>query len=297
MSKFPKALQTSLLPQYQGSAAFTERFLVAAHVEGATIDRSVKSGKLNLIDASELNSDVLTYFYENKDLFRAEFESELASRVSSEELRVFFEVVSTEWFDGKSARVSGRPRQLKRSVHDYFQAIIDVSFSTDSLVQVQDLPLDVAPLISIASIAAILTVNNQMIYRHIEEWKSEHPNHDALSSGDIFLRRGLSLPRLLDTAMPYREWDFINSYSIAFSAPEKFTQNQPGQIPAIVNGELALFDDRILFFSPFIPNMDVGQLEFGIIPSLKPLPIHHQGEHSGINEYIIDPAPYQKTCA
>jgi hypothetical protein len=94
--------------------------------------------------------------------------------------------------------------------------------------------------------------------------------------------------------VPYREWDFINSYSIAFSAPEKFSQMMNGRKPAILNGDLAIFDGRMLFFSPFIPGMDVGQLEFGIIPSEKALPIHSQGIHGGILEYIIDPAPFQK---
>ena len=179
-------------------------------------------------------------------------------------------------------------------MYDYLQKTIGNSITSDHLVQVRDDLTDVEPLISVEGIAAILTVNDQMMYRHIEEWKRNHPNYDNLNNNDIFLRRGLSLDRKLDTSQPYREWDFLNSYSIAFSAPEKFSQMMKGKTSAIVNAELALFEGRILFFSPFIPGMNVGQLEFGVIPSEKPLPIYAQGEHSGILEYIIDPAPFQR---
>jgi len=294
MENSDEAIETAILPQYQGSAAFMERFLVAAHEEGAPIHRSAKSEKIILVDGSELDADLLTYFETNNEAFRAEFTSELDGRIEPEEIKIFCEVISLEWFDGKRLRKSGRPRRLKRSVHDYLHRVIGDSFTADRLVQIQDLPTDVEPLISIESIAAILTVNDQMIRRHVEEWMQRHPNRDNLSNDDVFLRRGLSLTGELDTNEPYREWDFVNSYSIAFSAPEKFSQMMKGKIPAIVNGELALFEGRILFFSPFIPGMDVGQLEFGVIPSEKPLPIYGQGIHGGILEYIIDPAPFQK---
>lgn len=66
-----------------------------------------------------------------------------------------------------------------------------------------------------------------------------------------------------------------------------------GSVAAIVNGDLGLFAERILFFSPFIPGMEVGQLEFGVIPSEEALPIRRQGCYGGIVEYILDPAPFQ----
>jgi len=288
------ALETAILPQYQGSAAFMERFLVAAHEEGAAIERSVNNEKIKLVDRSELDADVFTYFDENKAAFRTEFTNELEGRLSPEQFDEFCEVIASEWFDGKRLREHGRPRRLKRSVHDYLQKIIGNSFTADHLVKVKDDLANVVPLISVEAVAAILTVNDQMIFRHIEEWKRNHPNYDNLSNSDIFLRRGLSLDGKLDTSSPYCEWDFVNSYSIAFSAPEKFSQMMKGKTPAIVNAELALFDGRILFFSPFIPGMDVGQLEFGVIPSEKRLSIHAQGIHGGILEYIIDPAPFQR---
>jgi hypothetical protein len=294
MAKHHTALGTSMLPQYQESAAFMERFLVAAHVDGASIERSPNNEKVKLVDGTELDADVLNYFTTNAEKIRTEFTEELGDRLSKADFQVFCEVVAKEWFDGKRLRQEGRPRRLKRSVYDYLCRIAQSALSKNQLVQIQDLPIDVEPLITVEGIAAILTVNDQMIHHHVEEWRQRHPNYDLFSSSDVFLRRGLALESELDTTVPYREWDFINSYSIAFSAPEKFSQMMNGRKPAIVNGEIALFEGRVLFFSPFIPDMDVGQLEFGIIPCEKPLPIHAQGAHGGILEYIIDPAPFQK---
>jgi hypothetical protein len=294
MKKSKTAIATSLLPQYQESAAIMERFLVAAHVDGGSIERSPNNEKIKLVDGTELSADALNYFTANKENFRAEFTEDLRGRLSHAEFQVFCEVVAKEWFDGKRLRQEGRSRRLKRSVYDYLRLITSSSAGPSQLVQSLDLPTDVEPLITAEGIAAILTVNDQMIHRHVEQWKQIHPNYDTLSNSDVFLRRGLALDQELDTNVPYREWDFINSYSIAFSAPEKFSQMMNGRKPAILNGDLAIFDGRMLFFSPFIPGMDVGQLEFGIIPSEKALPIHSQGIHGGILEYIIDPAPFQK---
>jgi hypothetical protein len=84
---------------------------------------------------------------------------------------------------------------------------------------------------------------------------------------------------------------YINSYSIAFSAPEKFAQMQAGRIAAMVNGDLDLFWGRILFFSPFIPKMAVGQLEAGVIPGERPEQIKNQGAHGGVVEYILGERP------
>lgn len=290
MEKPSAALDTMLLPQYQGSMAFMERFLIAAHSEAASIERSSNYQKIKLVDGAEMDSDMLSHFSENCDAFRNEFLSELSNKITLKEYSTFCETVAEEWFDGKRLRETGRCQQLKFSVCEYFRLL---GHPKDSLVQVKDDFFGVDPLITPQSVAAILTVNDQMLYRHIEAWKQLRSDTQPLLQTDIFLRRGLGLSTPIDPINGYKEWDFINSYSIAFSAPEKFAQMTADNIPTIVNGEISLFSGRVLFFSPFIPNMDVGQMELGIIPSKKPIPIYSQGSHGRILEYILDPAPYQ----
>jgi hypothetical protein len=217
--------------------------------------------------------------------------------IDRSDLEVFCKVVAEDWFDGGRLRREGKCQRLKRSVLDYLFMVAGCSLPLDQVVRNGEDLSEVEPLIAAEDVEKIITVNNQMLYRHVEAWKTCHPNNDNMSNSDVFLRRGVVLDSEIDISKPYREWDFISSYSIAFSASEKFSQmitrGNASSKSALINGELAIFTDRVLFFSPFIPGMAVGQLEFGIIPSIKPLPIHYQGVHGGILEYIVDPAPFQ----
>jgi hypothetical protein len=283
------ALETVLLPQYQESMAFMERFLVAAHREGEPVERAPNDQRIKLVDGNEIDADALSYFFDNRDAMRTEFIIELRDRIGPNCFDEFCDVVANEWFDGTRLRYEGRSRRLKRSVRDYLRTLLGDSFAVGNLVQVNDSLQNIKPLIPIKAVGAIVTVNMQMLYRHVEAWKKQHPNNDFISTDTLFIRRGLALQNKLQPSSDYREWDFINSYSIAFSAPERFARMMQGHTPAIVNGDLGLFEERVLFFAPFVPGMEIGQLELGIIPSLKPLPIHFQGEHAGILEYIIDP--------
>ncbi len=269
-----------------------ERFLVAIHEEDLPVTRSANEGKIKLVDDSELVDDVLCYFSENVALFRAQFANDLKEKIGPKEFDLFCSTIATEWFDGKRLREEGNSQRLKRSVLEYISTVSGKA-SIENFVQVNNALDDITPLVAPKTIAAILTVNDQLVSHHIEKWKDLHPRNNEFSNDDIYLRRGLALSSLLDTTEPYREWDFINSYSIALSAPEKFSQMATGKTPALIHGDLGLFHGRILFFSPFIPEMDVGQLEFGIIPSEKPLPIRYQGCQAGIHEYLIDPPDYQ----
>lgn len=286
------AMITSLLPQYRISAEMEMRFINAMHHDDPIIERSLNNQGIKTIDNSELSTDTFDYFIKNKDALSNEFISELLRRVDRDEIDLFCEVVAEDWFDGMKKRNSGRPHNLKSSVYSYISRVYGDSWAT-SCVQRREPLNEVPPLISENAIATILTVNYQLLYKHIEEWKSQHPKGDFISNDDIFIRRGVSLATPIDKNNKYLELDYISSYSLAISAPEKFSQNGKNGSPAIINGELSLFNERILFFSPFIPGMDSLQLEFGIIPSEKPLEIYDQGEHGGIREYILEPAPHQ----
>lgn len=293
MAKKSAAVETSLLPQYQGSEEFMERFLEAAHASGSPIERSKNfSGAIKLVDGQELDADAFMFFEENKDRMRDEFFGELAEKIGELQAKEFCETVALEWYDGKRKRESGRPHRLKRSVYEYLTKMLGRP-SADLTQRPFDL-MNVEPLISVNAVASILTLNGFFLEKYVHDWMRQHPNYLFRDSSDNYLRRGLSLENLLDVDAGYKEWDYVNSYSIAISAPEKFAQMNVGKIPVIVNGELDVFRDRVLFFSPFIRGMELGQLEFGIIPADRPLPILYQGEHgdTGVHEYLLDPPAY-----
>lgn len=286
-----KAMETAILPQYQASPAFMERFLDAIHKEGAEIERAKnEKGSIKLVDGKELSADAFNYFFDKKDAMEAEFLRDLTEEIGRTKADWFCEVIAYDWYDGKGLRNGPRVLDIKTSVKDALELMTGNSPPLSEIVEnatVQSTMTTLSP----ADIQRILAINKQMLTRHIEGWKATHPNSQEMSDSEIFLRRGLSLNEPLNTDTPYKEWDYINSYSLAFSAPEKFAQMQENKTPAILNGDIHLFDGRILFFSPFVPGMSAGQLEAGIIPSPTPEPIKFQNSHGGILEYILGERP------
>ena len=292
MKKPHKAVITALLPQNKSSELIKQRMLEAIHDEDSEIERTNNNNETIAVEEKELASDALCYFYENKESFRVEFIDELEQcGISSEEYIGFCNVIAKEW-------ITGLPLdgvlKLKKSILNYFQEINQGRTNFEKIIRssVDELSL-IEPLISTYTLSKILSINHQMLYEHIEKWKDSHPDCEMISDRDIFLRRGLRLNINLDTLNPYIEQDFINSYTIAVTVAEQFSQYDNPQFPVHINGNIGLFEKRVLFFSPFIPKMEVMELEFGIIPSKKPLPIGYQGLHGGIHEYLLDPLPFQ----
>ena len=198
--------------------------------------------------------------------------------------------IAGDWFSGTKGRRGPRVGGLKAAIRSYLVPLLrSAALESVVILAQQDLP---AATFSAQDVARILQLNHELLYKHLEAWKDSHPNARRLSSDDIFLRRGLGLDKPFEDHDIYREMDFINSYSLAFSSPEKFAQMQKHKVPTIINGDLALFEERVLFFSPFIPDMEVGQLEFGVIPALKQLPLKDHGVHGGISEYQLAPRPF-----
>lgn len=280
------------LPQYKDSAAAMELFLDAIHHPDQPMARARSiPGTVKWVDGTELDVEALTYFEDNKEALELEYLKELADSIGAAKAVAFCHTVSEDWFSGSKGRRGPRVQALKAAVRQYLHELIQPAALASVLIDhQQDLP--VASQFNADDIEKILRLNDQFVYQQIDAWKQKHPASDRLSSDEIFLRRGLALNELLRVAEGYREKDFINSYSLAFSSPEKFAQMHPGKIPAIINGDLHLFDHRILFFSPLVPGMPVGQLEFGIIPAKKALPLADQGLHAGIREYQLDPRPF-----
>jgi hypothetical protein len=279
------------LPQYRYSAAAMELFLDAIHSQNQPLQRSTNvPGTVKWADGSEISADNLSYFEEQKAQLEHEFLVELSDRIGAARAVEFCHTIAVDWFSGEKGRRGPRVSGLKAAVREYVGAFVEPSgIKGIVMLDQQNLP---APTLSALEVARILQLNHEMLSKHLEEWKAVHPNADRLSSDDIFLRRGLGLDRAFEDHDLYLERDFINSYSLAFSSPEKFSQMQKNKVAAIVNGDLALFDHRVLFFSPFVPGMMVGQLEFGIIPASNGLRLKSQGIHAGIREYLLDPRPF-----
>jgi len=268
-----------------------ELFLDAIHYQDQPLRRSLNvPGLTKWADVFELVAEKFSYFVDQKEQLEREFLVELTERIGEAKAVEFCHTVAVDWFSGAKGRRGPSVGGLKAAVREYVGTLISPSTLESVVIRdQQDLP---TATLSARDVARILQLNHELLCKHIDAWKAVHPNADDLSSDDIFLRRGLGLDRAFEDHDVYRELDFINSYSLAFSSPEKFAQMQKDKVPAIVNGDLAVFEHRVLFFSPFVPGMKVGQFEFGIIPALNCLPLLSQGEHAGIREYLLDPRPF-----
>jgi len=289
--KIPKPLSTATLPQYLYSPSFMERFLDAIHEDGKEIERSKNEpGTIKLVDEKEMSADFFDYFNISKPHLEVEFYEDLSNEIGEENVILFCDVIAKDWYDGKKLRQGERVHQLLVSIRNYLEYLnpnIEISNFVERW-QVGDLE----PLFDVHEVKGILDVNYQIMYRCLEDWKSKHPLMDEITNSEIFLRRGLSLDKEFNTDLPYKEWSYINSYSIATSVSEKFAQMQHSSLPALVNGDINLFDNRILFFSPFVRGLPVGQLEAGVIPSSNQVLLKSQGIHSGIHEYIMGTSKY-----
>jgi hypothetical protein len=111
-----------------------------------------------------------------------------------------------------------------------------------------------------------------------------------LGTGDIYCKRGIKPKekKSFKHKGDHKEWAYVTSYTLSISVAEQFAKLGWGKDAMMLHTCYSNIADRILFFSPFIPGMNAKQLEFGIIPSKRPLKYKSQGRLFGIDEYIID---------
>lgn len=239
-----------------------------------------------MIEESEKTADSFAYFFENKRMLETEFLEDLCHRIGDAQAHNFVNVVSVNWHFDHNSRPSQR---LKASVRRYLQYLGESAETVDRLVvsEYRALP---KPSFSPLEIELILETTHQMLFKHIGEWNTCRPESWRHSRDTVFLRRGLALREPFPKGHLYREWDFINAYSLTVSVPEKFSlEDCTNAIPAIITADLDYLDQCILFFSPFILNMPTDQLEAGVIPGFAAEPLAFHGKHRGIHEYYLAP--------
>lgn len=283
------ALDQVTLPQYMNSMEAMERFLDAIHRAGMPLTRTPYVEGLKRVLTSELEQDVLDYFLQNKSLLEDEFVRELANKIGRGRTDHFCDAIAVHWYDGPDKRDSSSMREIKLSVKEYLCALLGGQKDLDKHVS-KSLSEDVAALLTQQELASLLSINDQMLYRHLHAWSALHPTLATASRDEIYYRRGFHLAEPWPDQAAYRENDYITSYSLALSIPEQFAamRSYGHSLPALVCAPCDHFNGRVLFFSPFIPGMEVLQLELGIIPSERSQVLHYHGEHAQMHEYTVE---------
>lgn len=284
MRELSKPGKTSILPQYLYSESMYERYLDAILKESNEIQRAFNSQGLKFADDCELDDDNLNFFIENKQKFEDEFEDELTERIGKKKTSEFYEIITENWFDGKSKREGLSVIQLFASIKEY---LLERKAKSIDSIRVENHELNgVKPNFSVSEIGQILDLNKEMLDGFIPQWLHEHPNSKEIGVGDVYCRRGIFIDDLLNIE-EYNEMNYLSSYSLAFTVTERFAQMKPSLEPAIINTNYDILRDRVIFFSPFIKGMNPHQFELGVIPHWFTLKMEKQGKHANINEYFL----------
>lgn len=280
-----KLSKVAFLPQYINSDLMIERFLNGIILKQGEVERAKNiKGQIKLIEESEVKCDNIEFFLNSKEKFENEFFDELSERITEEKAKLFYEIITQSWYDGRTKRNSQSVIELMASIQNYLIGYRKVNNANGIRVLYQ-IHSEIRPNFEDYEIEEIISLNREMFDGYIHQWIKGHPFCN--NTEDLYCRRGVFLNNLFDSE-EYYEWSFINSYSIACTVTEKFAQMKEDGIPAIIHTNISNLRHRILFFSPFIKGMPARQFELGIIPHWWTQRIVYQGEHGGIHEYLID---------
>jgi len=264
---------------------FYEHRYVEAASNGLT-DIARDSGKVGTkaISTTENLVSGYSFFEENKEKMRQDYLERLTGSIISEEkVQRFIKIIKDFWYDGRPERTtSDEIWEIKKSIRNY---LIERTGSTKHTVK--DENRDIKPLFETYQMGHLLHVTHEMFDHYIQDYLQLRQDCMENSSNRIYIHRGIRVDELLSEG-EYYEYDYINSYSLAQSVPEQFTAiARNGKFRAMIGGCANDFSDQILAFAPFIPEMDIKQLELCIIPGIYPLRVRYDGEYSGVHEYTL----------
>lgn len=238
-------------------------------------------GSKKSLDKDEEYIDKMSFFIKNKKLMEKDFIERLANEIGEKKAIYFCDLIRNYWYDEGKRKSSKKIKGLKNSINKFLKTnIFVVEHEIEEKSKIS--------LISEEDIGKILDINRDLFNLYLEDWIEEHPLNHEKNTSNIFFLRGLNLDKLIK---PYKEKDYINSYTLSLSMAEQFS-DMGNDRNIIISGEYGLFYKRILFFSPFIPKPDNDkeypeQLEIGIIPHTSEVSFEEKEYLGGVRGYKL----------
>jgi hypothetical protein len=274
----------SELEKYIFDPFYEHRYVKAASNGLTDIARDPGKPGPKAVSKTESLVSGYSFFEENKEKMRQDYLDRLTSSVISEEkvLR-FIKIIAEFWYDGRPERTTSDDIwEIKKSIRNYC-----IERTGGTKFAVKDENRDIKPLFETYEMGHLLKVTHEMFDHYMQDYLQSRQDYLENSSNRIYIHRGIRIDELLSEG-DYYEYDYINSYSLAQSVPEQFTAiARNGKFRTMIGGCVNDFSDQILAFAPFIPGMNIQQLELCIIPGIYPLRVRYDGEYSGINEYTL----------
>jgi hypothetical protein len=284
-TKHSRPIETATLPQYMYSEEMASRFREAVMLDAKSVTRPSPSEEVHDAEQCEWVADSFEYFQEHKRALEEEFFGELSVRIGEGTASTFINAISNKWYYDHNSYLAQR---IKAGIREYLRSFGAPGWDVDTTIADRRVTLP-DPMFEAVHIDALLKTTYQMLYRHIAAWNDTRPEAWRQSRETVFVRRGIALKEPFGRDAKYKEWSYLNAYSLAVSVPEKFASSSLGYpIAAVVTADLDYFNHCILFFAPFIQGMPADQLEVAIIPGLTPEPLEYQGTRGGgIYDYYL----------
>lgn len=288
-----KATQTTNLPQYINSQYSMEGFLDALHDPDGELKVSQRYRGLKFIGEKESKLDGLEYFSLNKKRLEKEFSKECSNLIGKKKTHKYFDVISNTWYEGRSLRTGEHNYPLLKSIEKYFTHFKRIR-KDQILVRNQPDFGKTDLLFEPDVLDQIFMLNNRLTNWCFQDWISRYYPRESFGTNDIYIRRGVVLDDKDYNGAIFYDQNYLNSYSLSITVGEQFSQSGEGN-PSIFNLAYNNCLDRILFFSPFIKNLNndlveaqYEQLELGLVPPYSKMQMTLQDKHDNVSEYILN---------
>lgn len=278
-------VEVLLQDQYGGSEEASER--VWNGVQDSTAPNSFKRARDNdediAVEQSELANDALDFFSRHHAVMVDEFVRDLRESIGRPQQEAICELLATDW---QTDRDGTALRSLKASIRDYTAVEAGARpprVAMGHLIRASQASYD------FLTIEKVMRATQFSLGKYLHLWLDTHPRGRSMGLHDVYFRRGIALSMELEHGSIFTEHDYLSSYSLSLTTAEKFAYSANGCTPnpTLIHTDYSTVESRAFFFAPFIPGMNIGQLELGVIPPLRDHRLERKAMFGSMHDYVI----------
>lgn len=241
-----------------------------------------------VMDDDEIVVRGLGFFQEHQQEWSQQFRDYvLFGGVAEAKFDIFATGFAKLWVDGKSRRQdSPTMMSIKASIREFDRLHHPHYAGKFVITPVND---DAEPLFTPEEMLTIFKANEGLLQSFMPDYLDHLGGQGSRSFGDIFVRRGVRMPEI---GAVRQELYYLSSYSLTLGPVEQFAQTWTDQtklngVSSVFSAPLAAVQNRVVVFAPFIPGMDLSQLELVVAPPIEPMPLQYEGEFGGLHDYTF----------